>query len=90
MLLGSNQLRFRHFSLCTFQALTEVATMAARALYTQAGGAQTRLSSINADPQIVRLLDFFKGLVEYVSNYPMYTFTILLYLPFPNSAFSFE
>ena len=40
-----------------FQALTEVATMVARALYIQAGGAETQLSSINADPQTVRLLD---------------------------------
>lgn len=46
------------FSLRLFQALTEVATMVARALYLQAGGAETQLSSINADPQIVRLLDF--------------------------------
>lgn len=31
--------------------------MVARALYIQAGGAETQLSSINADPQTVRLLD---------------------------------
>ncbi|XP_070701693.1 nicastrin [Pempheris klunzingeri] len=37
----------------TAMALTEVATMVARALYVQAGGARTQLSSINADPQIV-------------------------------------
>ncbi|XP_042354427.1 nicastrin [Plectropomus leopardus] len=37
----------------TAKALTEVATTVARALYVQAGGAQTQLSSINADPQIV-------------------------------------
>uniref|UniRef100_A0A7N6FI81 Nicastrin n=1 Tax=Anabas testudineus TaxID=64144 RepID=A0A7N6FI81_ANATE len=37
----------------TARALTEVATMVARALYAQAGGAESQLSSINADPQIV-------------------------------------
>ncbi|XP_071346885.1 nicastrin [Trachinotus anak] len=37
----------------TAKALTEVATMVARALYKQAGGADSQLSSINADPQIV-------------------------------------
>uniref|UniRef100_A0A671W4J9 Nicastrin n=1 Tax=Sparus aurata TaxID=8175 RepID=A0A671W4J9_SPAAU len=37
----------------TAKALTEVATMVARALYIQAGGAETQLSSINADPQTV-------------------------------------
>ncbi|XP_039998619.1 nicastrin [Xiphias gladius] len=37
----------------TAKAVTEVATMVARALYRQAGGAETQLSSINADPQIV-------------------------------------
>ncbi|XP_044076680.1 nicastrin [Siniperca chuatsi] len=37
----------------TAKALAEVATMVARALYMQAGGAETQLSSINADPQIV-------------------------------------
>lgn len=36
------------------QALTEVATVVARSLYAQAGGDQARLSSINADPQMVR------------------------------------
>lgn len=41
-------------SLCVLQSLTEVATMVARALYIQAGGAETQLSSINADRQIVR------------------------------------
>lgn len=47
------QLRF-HSPACTFQALTEVATMVARALYKQAGGADALMSSITADPQIVR------------------------------------
>lgn len=40
------------------QALTEVATTVARALYLQAGGSEAQLSSIKADPQIVRVLDF--------------------------------
>nr|XP_046264044.1 nicastrin [Scatophagus argus] len=35
------------------KALTEVATMAARALYLEAGGAAAQLSSITADPQLV-------------------------------------
>lgn len=35
------------------KALTEVATMVARALYKQAGGVDSKLPSINADPQIV-------------------------------------
>lgn len=38
------------------QALTEVATMVARALYIQAGGDESQLQNINADRQIVRLL----------------------------------
>lgn len=33
--------------------------MVARALYAQAGGAESQLSSINADPQIVRLSDSY-------------------------------
>uniref|UniRef100_UPI0037E7ED1C nicastrin n=1 Tax=Semicossyphus pulcher TaxID=241346 RepID=UPI0037E7ED1C len=37
----------------TAKALTQVATMVARALFMQAGGAEAQLSSINADPQIV-------------------------------------
>ncbi|XP_049454184.1 nicastrin [Epinephelus fuscoguttatus] len=37
----------------TAKALTEVATLVARALYIQAGGAAAQLNSINADPQIV-------------------------------------
>ncbi|XP_028284046.1 nicastrin [Parambassis ranga] len=37
----------------TAKALTEVATIVARALYIQAGGADTQLRNINADPQIV-------------------------------------
>ncbi|XP_008293241.1 nicastrin [Stegastes partitus] len=37
----------------TAKALTEVATMVARALYVQAGGAESQMNSINADPQIV-------------------------------------
>eukprot|EP00064_Thunnus_orientalis_P016138 superscaffoldBa00003136_g16201 len=37
----------------TAKALTEVATMVARALYKQAGGADTQLININADPKIV-------------------------------------
>ncbi|XP_044224842.1 nicastrin [Thunnus albacares] len=37
----------------TAKALTEVATMVARALYKQAGGVDTQLSNINADPKIV-------------------------------------
>lgn len=37
----------------TAKALTEVATVAARALYVQAGGAEAQLTNINADPQIV-------------------------------------
>uniref|UniRef100_A0A7N9AWY7 Nicastrin n=1 Tax=Mastacembelus armatus TaxID=205130 RepID=A0A7N9AWY7_9TELE len=37
----------------TAKALTEVATVVARALYTQAGGEEPQLSSIKADPQIV-------------------------------------
>uniref|UniRef100_G3Q0Q5 Nicastrin n=1 Tax=Gasterosteus aculeatus aculeatus TaxID=481459 RepID=G3Q0Q5_GASAC len=37
----------------TATALTEVATVVARSLYAQAGGDQARLSSINADPQMV-------------------------------------
>ncbi|KAM6989230.1 nicastrin [Tautogolabrus adspersus] len=37
----------------TAKALTEVATLVARALYMQAGGAEPQLSSIKADPQIV-------------------------------------
>ncbi|KAL7386831.1 hypothetical protein ABVT39_014422 [Epinephelus coioides] len=37
----------------TAKALTEVATLVARALYRQAGGAAAQLNSINADPQIV-------------------------------------
>uniref|UniRef100_A0A672IN06 Nicastrin n=1 Tax=Salarias fasciatus TaxID=181472 RepID=A0A672IN06_SALFA len=35
------------------KALTEVATTVARALYVQAGGSESQLDSINADPQIV-------------------------------------
>ncbi|XP_074545623.1 nicastrin [Halichoeres trimaculatus] len=37
----------------TANALTEVATMVARALYMQAGGSEPQLSGIKADPQIV-------------------------------------
>ncbi|XP_032387831.1 nicastrin [Etheostoma spectabile] len=37
----------------TAKALTEVASMVARALYTQAGGDENQLVNINADPQIV-------------------------------------
>uniref|UniRef100_A0A8C9ZWL6 Nicastrin n=1 Tax=Sander lucioperca TaxID=283035 RepID=A0A8C9ZWL6_SANLU len=37
----------------TAKALTEVATVVARALYIQAGGAESQLEGINADPQIV-------------------------------------
>ncbi|XP_049888923.1 nicastrin [Epinephelus moara] len=37
----------------TAKALTEVATLVARALYIQAGGAAAQLNSINADPQTV-------------------------------------
>ncbi|XP_067462623.1 nicastrin [Thunnus thynnus] len=37
----------------TAKALTEVATMVARALYKQAGGADGQLININADPKIV-------------------------------------
>uniref|UniRef100_A0A4W6BTV6 Nicastrin n=1 Tax=Lates calcarifer TaxID=8187 RepID=A0A4W6BTV6_LATCA len=37
----------------TARAVTEVATMVARALYRQAGGEESQLSSIKADPQIV-------------------------------------
>uniref|UniRef100_A0A8C2ZK33 Nicastrin n=1 Tax=Cyclopterus lumpus TaxID=8103 RepID=A0A8C2ZK33_CYCLU len=37
----------------TAKALTEVATVVARTLYIQAGGAESRLGSINADPQMV-------------------------------------
>ncbi|XP_070775045.1 nicastrin isoform X2 [Enoplosus armatus] len=40
----------------TARALTEVATMVARALYIQAGGAEAQLRNINADPQIVTRL----------------------------------
>lgn len=36
------------------QGLTEVATLVARALYRQAGGAEERLASINADNQTVQ------------------------------------
>lgn len=46
-------------SLCIVQALTEVATLVARSLYAQAGGAVDKLSGINADPQTVRLSDYF-------------------------------
>ncbi|XP_041660151.1 nicastrin [Cheilinus undulatus] len=37
----------------TARALTDVATMVAQALYVQAGGTESQLSSIKADPQIV-------------------------------------
>lgn len=37
----------------TAKALTDLATMVAQALYKQAGGAESQLSSIKADPQIV-------------------------------------
>ncbi|XP_068427765.1 nicastrin [Clinocottus analis] len=37
----------------TAKALTDVATVVARALYMQAGGAESERSSINADPQMV-------------------------------------
>lgn len=37
----------------TAKALTEVATMVARTLFTQAGGEESQQSSINADPQMV-------------------------------------
>ncbi|XP_023280200.1 nicastrin isoform X2 [Seriola lalandi dorsalis] len=40
----------------TAKALTEVATLVARALYKQAGGAESMLSNIKADPQIVTQL----------------------------------
>uniref|UniRef100_A0A3B4TQG9 Nicastrin n=1 Tax=Seriola dumerili TaxID=41447 RepID=A0A3B4TQG9_SERDU len=40
----------------TAKALTEVATLVARALYKQAGGAESLLSNIKADPQIVTQL----------------------------------
>ncbi|XP_029310009.1 LOW QUALITY PROTEIN: nicastrin [Cottoperca gobio] len=40
----------------TAKALTEVATMVARALYSQAGGEGAQMSSIKADPQIVTRL----------------------------------
>lgn len=50
------------FSSCIFQALTEVATLVARALYAQAGGAVNKLSSINVDPHIVRLSDYLWSL----------------------------
>ncbi|KAK5860341.1 hypothetical protein PBY51_021828 [Eleginops maclovinus] len=39
----------------TAKALTEVATLVARALYIQAGGAEAQLKNINADPDIVRV-----------------------------------
>ncbi|KAF7648454.1 hypothetical protein LDENG_00156850 [Lucifuga dentata] len=41
----------------TARALAKVATMVARALYKQAGGADDQLSSITAEPQIVRPFD---------------------------------
>lgn len=41
-------------SLCIGQSLAEVATLVARALYLQAGGAESQLSSITADPLTVR------------------------------------
>uniref|UniRef100_A0A3Q0S248 Nicastrin n=1 Tax=Amphilophus citrinellus TaxID=61819 RepID=A0A3Q0S248_AMPCI len=37
----------------TAKALTEVATLVARALYTQAGGSDSQLKNISADPQMV-------------------------------------
>lgn len=49
-------------SVCLFQSLTDVATMVARALYKQAGGAEAQQGSITADPQLVRLLHFTWGL----------------------------
>lgn len=45
------------------QALTEVATMVARALYKQAGGEDAQMANIKADPQIVRLLSLIKNLI---------------------------
>lgn len=39
---------------CIGQSLAEVATLVARSLYLQAGGAESQLSSINADPLTVR------------------------------------
>ncbi|KAG7525022.1 nicastrin [Solea senegalensis] len=41
------------FITASAKALTEVATLVARTLYMQAGGAESLLSSISADPQIV-------------------------------------
>ncbi len=52
--------------------------MVARALYLQAGGSETQLSSINADSQIVRLLEFIWELL--LSCYLIYKFTIPTYL----------
>lgn len=49
----------RRCSFCIFQALTEVATLVARSLYAQAGGAADNLSSITADPQIVSVSDYY-------------------------------
>lgn len=39
---------------CMSQSLAEVATLVARSLYLQAGGAESQLSSITADPLTVR------------------------------------
>lgn len=39
---------------CISQSLAEVATLVARSLYLQAGGAESQLSSITADPLTVR------------------------------------
>lgn len=38
-----------------FQSLTDVATVVARALYKQAGGNESLVNTIKADPKIVRL-----------------------------------
>lgn len=56
--------------------------MVARALYMQAGGAEIQLSSINADPQIVRLLGFIWGLVAILLSYPQVHYFLHI-SPFP-------
>ena len=79
-----------------FQALTEVATMVARALYIQAGGAETQLSSINADPQTVRLLDLIweSWLKDYwnivIENEALNTVNSVLYLNWSKVALIFS
>lgn len=42
-----------HLTPCMSQSLAEVATLVARSLYLQAGGAESQLSSITADPLTV-------------------------------------